>query len=131
MPDDQLPQDFGVSPEYPTVISATNRWRRGGKTVTPRRGGVMLAVVTVGYHLAIAFRDAREAARRSQCKGNLKQIGLALLNYHDTFGCFPPAYIADADGKPMHSWRVLILPYIDNAQLYNQSSLRRIVGWSE
>src|SRR4029077_12783364 len=51
---------------------------------------------------------------------NLKQIGLALFNYESANGAFPPAYIADASGKPMHSWRVLILPYIDQAPLYDQ-----------
>jgi uncharacterized protein DUF1559 len=50
----------------------------------------------------------------------MKQIGLALQNYHDKFGCFPPAYTADAGGRPMHSWRVLILPYMDATHLYQQ-----------
>jgi hypothetical protein len=53
------------------------------------------------------------------CKNNLHLIGLALHNYHDLYGCFPPAYIADERGRPMHSWRVLILPFIDQAPLYN------------
>src|SRR5262249_42952585 len=59
-------------------------------------------------------------ARRSQCKNNLKQIGLAMFNYHDAYGCFPPAYIADADGRPMHSWRVLLLPFLDEAARYRK-----------
>jgi prepilin-type processing-associated H-X9-DG protein len=67
-----------------------------------------------------AVQQAREAARRSQCLNNLKQIGLALHNYHDVYGSFPPAYIADESGKPMHSWRVLILPFLDQQPLYNQ-----------
>ncbi len=54
-----------------------------------------------------------------QCMINLKQISLALLNYEQANGCFPPAYIADKNGKPMHSWRVLILPYLGRADLYN------------
>jgi hypothetical protein len=49
----------------------------------------------------------------------LKQISLAVANYHDTHGCFPPAYLADRDGKPMHSWRVLILPFLDQKELYD------------
>jgi Protein of unknown function (DUF1559) len=44
---------------------------------------------------------------------------LAVANYHQEFGCYPPAYIADRDGKPMHSWRVLILPFLEQAALYN------------
>jgi prepilin-type processing-associated H-X9-DG protein len=65
-------------------------------------------------------QQAREAARRTQCKNNLRQIGLALYNYNEVYGTFPPAYVADAAGKPMHSWRVLILPYIDELPLYQQ-----------
>ncbi len=77
-------------------------------------GGILVAL------LLPAVQQAREAARRSQCKNNLKQIGLALHNYHDVYGSFPPAFVADASGKPMHSWRVLILPYIDQQPLYSQ-----------
>lgn len=87
-------------------------------------GGGLVALLICGGILAAMFlpavQGAREAARRTQCKNNLKQIGLALHNYHDTYGCFPPAYIADETGKPMHSWRVLILPYLDQQPLYAQ-----------
>ena len=62
----------------------------------------------------------REAARRMQCSNNLKQIGLAMHNYHDAFGCFPPAYVPDENGQPMHSWRVLVLPYLEQKPLYDQ-----------
>ena len=57
-----------------------------------------------------AVQAAREAARRSQSMNNLKQIALAMHNYHDTFTAFPPAYSVDKDGKPLLSWRVHILP---------------------
>ena len=67
-----------------------------------------------------AVQAAREAARRAQCSNNLKQLALAMHNYHDVFGSFPPAYIPDEDGRPMHSWRVLILPYIEQSPLYDQ-----------
>ena len=60
----------------------------------------------------------REAARRTACSNNLHNLALALQNYHDVYGLFPPAYIADANGKPMHSWRVLILPFIEQKNLY-------------
>jgi Protein of unknown function (DUF1559) len=43
---------------------------------------------------------------------------LAVANYHQTYGCFPPAYVADRDGKPMHSWRILILPFLEQQELY-------------
>jgi hypothetical protein len=68
--------------------------------------------------LVPATRRAREAARAAQCACNLCQIKLALLNYHEVYGSFPPAYVADATGKPMHSWRVLILPFLEQSTLY-------------
>ena len=68
--------------------------------------------------LVPAVHRAREAARASQCTCNLCSIKLALLNYHETYGSFPPAYVADAKGKPMHSWRVLILPYLSLDSLH-------------
>jgi len=77
-------------------------------------GGILAAL------LLPAVQQAREAARRSQCKNNLKMIGLALHNYHDMYNSFPPAFVADENGNPMHSWRVLILPFIDQAPLYAQ-----------
>jgi hypothetical protein len=77
-------------------------------------GGVLTAL------LLPAVQQAREAARRTQCQNNLRQIGLALLNYESAYATLPPAYIADASGKPMHSWRVLILPFIDQAPLHSQ-----------
>ena len=58
--------------------------------------------------------------RALQCSNNLKQISLALRNYHTHHGTFPPAYLADDSGKPMHSWRVLILPFLEQQQLYAQ-----------
>jgi prepilin-type processing-associated H-X9-DG protein len=77
-------------------------------------GGVLVAL------LLPAIQSAREAARRSQCTNNLKQLAIAMHNYHDTYGCLPPAYIADADGNPMHSWRVLLLPFLEQFPLYER-----------
>lgn len=50
-----------------------------------------------------------------KCHNNLKHIALALLNYENTYKCFPPAYTVDKQGRPMHSWRALILPFMDNS----------------
>ena len=44
---------------------------------------------------------------------------MAVANYHEAYGCFPPAYVADRNGKPMHSWRVLILPFLEQHEIYN------------
>src|SRR5271163_108233 len=83
--------------------------RRGIRLTT-----LMLAVLVIGGLVGVlgrAVQQAREAARASQCFC-IKQIAVALHNYHDTYGSFPPAYVADETGKPMHSWRVLILPFL-------------------
>lgn len=77
-------------------------------------GGILVAL------LLPAVQAAREAARRMQCTNNLKQIGLALLNYEQANKCFPPAFIPDENGKPKHSWRVLILPYLECNSTYNE-----------
>ena len=63
---------------------------------------------------------SRAGARRCQCWNNLKQIGLALHNYHDVYGCFPPACVKDEEGRPMHSWRVLLLPFLEEQDLYDR-----------
>lgn len=65
-----------------------------------------------------AVNTAREAARRITCANNLHQIAMALNAYHQANGCFPPAYVADKNAKPMHSWRLLILPHMDLGDLY-------------
>jgi hypothetical protein len=70
-----------------------------------------------------AYSDVHELGRLAACGNNMKQIAMALQKYHDANGRFPPAYIADATGKPMHSWRVLILPYTDWDGLYKTYKL--------
>jgi prepilin-type processing-associated H-X9-DG protein len=70
-----------------------------------------------------SVQSARGAARRAQCANNLKQIALAMHNYHSALGTFPKPAITDNDGKPLLSWRVAILPYIEQGPLYNQFKL--------
>lgn len=67
-----------------------------------------------------AIQNGGGGRSRSQCRNNLKQIGLALHNYHDRVKCFPPAYIVGRDGKRWHSWRVMLLPYLDYKDLYKK-----------
>jgi prepilin-type processing-associated H-X9-DG protein len=80
--------------------------------------GCLLFLVSLALVIP-AVQAAREAARRAQCVNNLKQIGLAMHNYASANDCLPPALIADADGRPMHSWRVAILPYMEASPTYN------------
>jgi prepilin-type processing-associated H-X9-DG protein len=83
----------------------------------------LVIVDCVGMLLSLllpAVQARREAARRSQCVNNLKQIGLAMLNYHNTYECLPPAVITDEDGQPMRSWRIAVLPFLESTSLYDQ-----------
>jgi hypothetical protein len=88
--------------------------------------GVACVVALLGALLLPATRGgAREAARRSQCGNNLKHIGLALLEYEEAYRALPPAYTVDANGKPLHSWRTLILPYVEQFDLYKKIDLSK------
>ncbi|MCD4726642.1 MAG: DUF1559 domain-containing protein [Pirellulales bacterium] len=78
---------------------------------------VLLLIIPILVALLLpAVQAAREAARRMQCINNIKQIELALHNYAQAYKCFPPAYTVDEQGNPMHSWRVLILPFLECGQ---------------
>lgn len=81
---------------------------------------VVIAIIAVLIALLLpAVQQAREAARRSQCKNNMKQLGLAMHNYHDTLTVFPMGVLIG--DRP--NWRVFLLPYLDQAPVYNQLSL--------
>jgi hypothetical protein len=80
----------------------------------------VLCFVAVGLCFWHAVQSAREAAYRASCTGQMKMFGLALHNYHDVHGCFPPAYFADAEGRPAHTWRVLLLPAQEDRPLYDR-----------
>ena len=79
---------------------------------------VVIAIIAVLIALLLpAVQQAREAARRSSCRNNLKQHGLALHNYHNTYDKFPPA----TSGTPSnHSWRVALMAYLDQTSIANQ-----------
>ncbi|MCR9120515.1 MAG: DUF1559 domain-containing protein, partial [bacterium] len=86
-------------------------------------GGVgALAPVAVAA-MAPAVMAARAAARQAQATNNLKQLGLAMHNYHDVYTHFPAAYTADKEGKPLLSWRVHLLPFIEGGALYEKFHL--------
>jgi hypothetical protein len=80
--------------------------------------GLVVLLIVIALLLP-AVSSAREAARRISCNGQMKQLALALHNYCQANGCFPPAYVADKNGRPMHSWRALIMPCLVNPPPYN------------
>lgn len=77
------------------------------------------------------MQQAREAARRTQCRGNLKQIGLALHNYHDLHNLFPPGWVYDPARSAANyvnncwGWGTSILPLLDQASVYNTCNFNR------
>src|SRR6185503_17916211 len=82
-----------------------------------RRDG---SALLVGGILFLAFATlllpavgSRPSGRRSQCASNLRQLAVALQEYEQVFGSYPPAYLADENGKPMHSWRAIIYSTFD------------------
>jgi prepilin-type N-terminal cleavage/methylation domain-containing protein/prepilin-type processing-associated H-X9-DG protein len=86
---------------------------------------VVIAVIGVLVGLVLpAVQKVREAAARAQCVNNLKQIGLALQNYHDSYRSFPPGYVSNYDSAgndtgPGWGWAAFILPQMEQQNLYN------------
>ena len=85
---------------------------------------VVIAIIAILIALLLpAVQQAREAARRTQCKNHLKQLGLGLHNYHDNYKYFAPSGLANVHPNtqnPRVGWQVRILPFMDQAPLYNQ-----------
>lgn len=100
---------------------------------------VVIAIIAVLVSLLLpAVQQAREAARRTQCKNNLKQLGLAMHNYHDTFNTFPPGHVSDFPAPPAPfvspanlasaevgcwTWGAMLLPNLEQNGLYNTLSV--------
>ena len=86
----------------------------------------LIAIIGLAVALLLPnVRSGREAARRNNCLGHLKQIALALSNYESVHGSYPPAYTVDSDGRRLHSWRTLILPHMEQQALYDQIDLTK------
>src|ERR1700722_18327219 len=109
---------------------------RFGRSQSPRRAGftliellVVIAIIAILIALLLpAVQAAREAARRTQCRNNLKQIGLAFHNYHDAMRLFPPGYVAGTaditNTSPGWGWGAMILPFIEQTALNRKLDYR-------
>lgn len=80
----------------------------------------LVAIAVMAVVFGSLFVSLRPGFHQESCKQRLKQISIALHQYHDKYSSFPPAYVKGPDGKPWHSWRVLLLPFLDEQPLYNQ-----------
>ncbi len=115
--------------------------RRSCKRTTVRRGSggftlveLLVVIAIIGILIALllpAVQAAREAARRSQCTNNMKQLGLALHNYHDVMQSFPPLLVQAAYNgyTPLalpyhHTWLTKLLPFMEQSSVYNMMDTR-------
>lgn len=120
---------FEVVGRMPAVAAAVHDWDKLGAMFrvnmqNPTRITVTADAQAANRIIEALSRPARATASRSQCVNNLKQIGLALHNHAAAHKLtFPPAYTADKAGKPLLSWRVAILPYIEQDALYKEFHL--------
>lgn len=109
----------------PTVMSV--RRTKAGIEILERHSlpvGGTASVSPIGVSILLpAVQASRASAQRMMSLNSMRQIGLAMHNYAQANKSFPPAYTADAEGKPLLSWRVLILPYLEQDGLYKQFHL--------
>lgn len=80
----------------------------------------LILLLFLFFLLLPATRRARPAAYRMSCSSNMRNIAIALNAYEQEHGCFPPAHTTDESGQRLHSWRSLILPYLDQKELYSK-----------
>lgn len=94
------------------LVTAVPAKRREAFCLRPILICLAIGAVLFGWIQSNSHSRHDEAMRRHHCVNNLREIGMAMLNYHDTYGRFPPAYVADDKGRRLHSWRVLLLPFM-------------------
>lgn len=112
---DDMNDSFSVTTAG-TLTSSTMEAKRGGKTIS---GFVPLAAMT----MLPAIQAGRTAARATQGRNNMKQIALAMFNFHDVYGRFPNAIGKGPNGEEWLSWRVHLLPFLGHVELYEQFAL--------
>ena len=109
------PETMGITPEL--------KKRRGSRWLELLV--VLSIIITVTTGILLWPHRTPRGSLRIHCLHNLKNIAVALHNYHSVYRTLPPAHTVDADGKPLHSWRTLILPYLDRQDLYETIDLSK------
>lgn len=106
-------------------MSARSLIRRPGRQAEPLFFiailGIIALVLVTGVKFARSwYRQAIDAAEREESIDKVRQIAVALYSYHDTYGELPPPFVTDEYGDPMHSWRALLLPFLETRGLHNR-----------
>lgn len=113
------PEVLKAFPLFPMLVGSLIPERQGNQLVLDADKTFETTAKFFGSMIALG----RQGANRSQSINNLKQFGLAMHNFHDVHGSFPPSAGYDANGKPLLSWRVYLLPWLEQQALYNQFRL--------
>ncbi|MEZ6119345.1 MAG: DUF1559 domain-containing protein [Pirellulaceae bacterium] len=91
-----------------------------------KRIGLIVGVVMLLIVLLLPFRrNIRPTVRRIECGENMQEISMALINYETVHGTLPPAFTVDENGNRLHSWRTLILPFLEEQALYDSIDLTK------
>jgi prepilin-type processing-associated H-X9-DG protein len=112
--------------EHKVVDLAADRRRTTTNVILALSVVLVLIILICAFVLLPMVERTREATRKVICTENLQRIGQALLAYRARYGGFPPSYLADEQGRPVHSWRVLLLPYLDEEKLFSQYNLKEL-----
>src|SRR5436305_5428399 len=118
-----LPSARSIRAHLRQGVTAVRRTRAGVEVVSRGTLPGGLSLSTSPLALGLIAVVGQKAGGRTQSTNNLKQIALAMHNYHSNNGRFPPAYRAGKGGKALLSWRVLILPYVEQEALYKEFRL--------
>lgn len=124
--DQRLPEPLilGVIALVTSIVCGLIGKSRGGEARLIANIGIAVSGLAILFICtAPANLGHRETMRGAQFTNNLKTVGLALANYESVYGHYPPAVIRDAEGRPLYSWRVAILPFMEAGQLYAEFHL--------
>ncbi len=111
----------------PVEVNGASQNQRGSRFWSIAAPLVALGAIggLLGLYFLPLIHRPYYVGRLHSCENKLRQIQIALHSYHDQYRCLPPAYTVDAEGKPLHSWRTLLLPYLEQKELYDSIDLTK------